>query len=162
MTDQTLTQLTAAVARARAAEAGLAGRVKALKEEQAAALAPHLAELKAAQLAVEQAETEAKARAVAEWNATPAEARTKKLLEGVGIQEREVFTYDQEKAFAWAQEKKLALIPESLDVKAFESFVKTSPATFPFVTRTMEPVATLAKDLSRYLDATPKTPETPF
>lgn len=93
-----------------------------------------------------QAETELREITLLEYF----ENGNKKPAEGVSIRETIKPVYDPEVALEWAKEHKLALIPESLDVKAFEKIVKTS--TPDFVTLSIEPQATIATDLSKYLE----------
>jgi hypothetical protein len=61
--------------------------------------------------------------AVAEFEAS--DKSNKKMYPGVTIQATKVFNYDPEKAMAWARDHKLCIIPESLDVKAFEAQCKS-------------------------------------
>lgn len=75
--------------------------------------------------------------------------KEKKPTFGVEIKSKTVYTYAPELAFAWAQEKKLALVPEQLDVKAFEKIITVT--ALPFVTMTQEPVVQLATDLGKAL-----------
>lgn len=75
----------------------------------------------------------------------------KKPTDGVAIKETNVYSYDAAQALAWARETHMALVPESLDVKAFEKIAKATP--LPFVTHSIEGKAQLASDLSAYLSA---------
>jgi len=71
-----------------------------------------------------------------------AETGNKSPVNGVGIRERTILTYDNKVAFDWAKAHKLAL---KLDTKTFESIVKADPPSF--VTITKEPIATIATEL---------------
>ena len=60
-----------------------------------------------------------------------------------------VYTYDPANALAWAREKQMALVPEQLDVKAFEKIAKATP--LPFVQVGQEPRAAISADLDKAL-----------
>ena len=64
-----------------------------------------------------------------------------------------VLSYLPGAALGWAKEKQMALIPEQLDVKAFEKLAKVTP--LPFVTITKEPKAAIASDLDKALGLAP-------
>ena len=65
---------------------------------------------------------------------------------GLGIRETTVLRYTPEKALAWAQKHGLAL---ALDKQAFESFAKVQE--FPFVTKELVIIATIATDMEKAL-----------
>lgn len=67
----------------------------------------------------------------------------KKLLGGIGVQDKSTITYDKDKAFDWALEKKLCL---NLDVKNFEKLAKTQK--LDFVTLGKEKSVTFPKNIS--------------
>lgn len=81
----------------------------------------------------------------------------KKPAPGVEIKLFETISYDQQAAFAWAQQTKLALIPEQLDVKAFEKIAKATP--LPFVTKGSEARVSIATDLVKALAVAEVTAE---
>jgi len=66
---------------------------------------------------------------------------------GVGIRMVTELYYEKEKAFAWAREHDMALW---LDVRAFEKIAKASPIEFVEIRE--QPQATIAQDLSPYLE----------
>lgn len=76
-----------------------------------------------------------------------AETGAKKLAPGLGVRVSQILFYDQEQAFAWAQNHKLAL---QLDKKAFEKIAKADPPEFVFFEEKITP--TIASDLSEYLE----------
>lgn len=84
----------------------------------------------------------------------------KKPADGAGVQVRTKLEYDAAEAFAKAKQMGVAIVPEQLDVKAFEKIAKASPESFPFVKVLEDPSATLASDLSQYLEADTRTPDT--
>lgn len=131
----------------------LAAALKAKQAAFAASIAEEQAALKAAQAAVLASEEATRALAVAQYDSTPEEERTKAPIPGVGIQVGTAISYDPNDAFAWAKDTQMCLVPESLNVAAFERLVKAQPGAFAFVTLTPVTKAVLAKDLSGYLDA---------
>lgn len=68
---------------------------------------------------------------------------------GVAIKLFESLDYDPDAAFAWAKEKQMALVPESLDRKAFERIAKAT--SLPFVSVSTEARAQIARDLDKAL-----------
>ena len=94
-------------------------------------------------------ELEVKALALAAYEATgnvsPASGVLVKLFD---TQE-----YDGAKALEWAREKRMALTPECLDVKAFEKIAEATP--LDFVTYSKTPKPTIATDLSKHLTEPP-------
>lgn len=87
------------------------------------------------------AEADVKSLARAHYDAT----EDKTPFKGVTIKEFDVLVYDPAQAFAWAQEKKMALVPESLDVKAFEKIAGVTPLSF--VTKKKEPQVQIGKTI---------------
>lgn len=120
-----------------AAKAGLDARAAAFAEENVALMV----EKRAADSAVAAAEADVKSLARAYYDAT----QDKTPMKGVTIKEFDVYTYDPAQAFAWAQEKKMALVPESLDVNAFEKIAAATP--LPFVTKKKEPQVQIGKEI---------------
>lgn len=103
---------------------------------------------KAKSLEVEAAEARLKADVVAAYQATGDTAPAW----GVKVKLQTVLDYQEEAALEWARRTGLALIPESLDRKAFEKLAKAT--TLDFVTANTVPQAQVATDLSPAL--TPK------
>lgn len=70
---------------------------------------------------------------------------------GIKVQVPEVIKYDRAEAFAWAQERKICVVPESLDEAAFEAVAKSmrKSTPIPFVTFEEAPKATIATDLAK-------------
>jgi len=75
-----------------------------------------------------------------------AETGSKAPVEGVGIREMTVLSYDSRVAFDWAKAHKIAL---KLDTNAFEKIAKADPPDF--VKITTEPQATIATKLEKAL-----------
>lgn len=94
---------------------------------------------KTADAAVAEAEADVKALARAHFDATG----EKKPVVGIEIKVYDVLKYDSAQAFAWAQNKGMALIPECLDVKAFEKIAKAT--ALPFVTLGQDPRVQIGK-----------------
>lgn len=94
-------------------------------------------------------ETALKALAVADFQMTG----NKKPAPGVSIKEVGKLRYPKADAFAWAKEKGLAIVPESLDEKAFEKVVGALPELPTFVTREVTPRAEIASDLEKAVAA---------
>jgi hypothetical protein len=65
------------------------------------------------------------------------------------VKEKTELVYDPAQAFTWAREKQMALVPESLDRRAFEKIAKATP--LEFVTEKITPVAQIATDLAKVL-----------
>lgn len=146
------------VAQRRAERDALAAELKDARAAFEATLGDKPARLKGLVEAVAMSEDAAKKLGEALHAAT----KNKAPVDGLSIKEMNVYSYSKSDAFAWAKEKGLALIPESLDVAAFEKIAKATP--LPFVTHTVEGKAQLASDLSAYLapapsDAAPLTPQ---
>jgi hypothetical protein len=68
---------------------------------------------------------------------------------GVSVKVFDYIEYDRAQALAWAQEHKIALVPESLDAKAFEKIAKAS--AIAFVQVIPDPRVTIATDLDKAL-----------
>ena len=97
----------------------------------------HAALLQAAALsrdAMRQAETALRSLAIDLYQATG----NKSLAPGVKVREVTRLHYDPQAALTWAMEHRMAL---KLDEKTFEQLARVT--AFPFVTRTVEPQATL-------------------
>src|SRR3954471_15841406 len=87
------------------------------------------------------AEAEGEARALVEQHFRTTKER--KPVSGAEIKLFKLYKYSADRAFEWAKEKGLCLVPESLDVRAFEKLVTVQP--LDFVTITEEPRAQIAK-----------------
>lgn len=131
-------------------------------------IAAELAAAATARNALAEAENGARALIVAIYQTTG----EKQPAEGAAVRLTTKLQYDKDEAFAKAKAMGVAIVPEALDVKAFEKIAKASPDSFPFVQVVEEPSATLASDLSVYLAtapardivevATSEVAETPF
>lgn len=75
----------------------------------------------------------------------------KKPAPGIEIKLRATYQIDEQTGLAWAKEKGLCLIPESLDVAAVKKMASVTP--LPFVTVTHEPQPQIATDLDKALSA---------
>ena len=149
-----LKQQLAEVAQRRQARDTLVAEVKAAKSAYDAQMADAVARLKQLQDDTDASEQAAKRLAEAIYATT----HDKKPCPGVEVKEQTLRDYKPEDAFAWAQQTRMALIPEALDVAAFE---KIAAATdLPFVTTRKEGKAQLAKNLSAYLAAPEPPPAT--
>lgn len=155
-----LRQQIAEVARRRAERDEHKARVAALRAQFEADIAPLVEEAQIAAQACSESEEAARQLVVAIYETTG----EKKPLEGAAVRVSTKLQYDKEEAFAKAKAMGVAIVPETLDVKAFEKIAKASPDSFPFVQVVEEPSATLASDLSAYLTPVtePTTVEAPF
>lgn len=126
-----------------------AARVKAAREAFERTYAIAIAESRQDAAAVEIAETALRA-IVAECYAATAE---KKPAPGVEVKTRATLSYDRAEALRWGKSVGMALVPESLDVKAFEKIAKAT--RLDFVTYGEEPMVTIATDLDKALAAAP-------
>lgn len=70
---------------------------------------------------------------------------------GVTVKCFATMAYDAAEALAWAQGTRMALVPEALDVRAFEKIAKASP--LPFVEYGSKPRASIATDLAAVLSS---------
>lgn len=145
MATETMLALAQRVADARREKAQLDAHVKAAREEFAAANAELFAQQNAAAAALTAAEHELRALAEATYKTTG----DKKPAPGVAIKVGQALVYDASQALAWAQQSGLALVPESLDVKAFEKIAKAT--ALPFVRYEEKPAVTLATDMDKAL-----------
>jgi len=125
-------------------EAGYRRYAEAFKQDTAA-LSISIAEAKSRVLAEEGS---LRAMALAAYERDP---ENKHPAPGVWISVKTTLDYDAAEALAWARSTRMALMPESLDAKAFEKIAKASPASFEFVTVVPVPSATLATDLNAAL-----------
>ena len=91
------------------------------------------------------AEQVVRALALAHYHATQDKAPTP----GVSVKLYEELGYDDAEAFAWAKEKQMALVPESLNRKAFEKIARATP--LDFVNFIDEPRVQIATDLDKAL-----------
>ena len=108
-----------------------------------------IAKAKESQAAVDAAETALRA-IVAEHYAATAE---KKPAPGIEVKTRATLSYDRAEALRWGKSVGMALVPEALDVKAFEKIAKAT--RLDFVTYGEEPMVTIATDLDKALAAAP-------
>lgn len=134
-----------ALAFARATHAELADE---LRDKRAAFELEHrdlVTRAKAAAAAVDAADTSLRALTLAHY----ANTKEAKPCRGIEVKSRDTMSYDGRHALEWARETKLALKPESLDVKAFEKIAKATP--LDFVTYESEPQIYVASDLSEVL-----------
>lgn len=140
-----LTEQVQRVAEARRAE----GEVKAALVEKQTQFAIENDDLVAAlmhkKMDREQAEAACKALVIAHFEATG----EKKPVPGVEVKEKVNLIYDDAEALEWARSTKMALLPESLDVKAFEKIAKATK--IPFIVEIVEPQAQIASDLEKAL-----------
>lgn len=116
----------------------------ALQEKRLAFEATIVSELSAKRgctAMLEQAEAALKALTLAHYEQTG----EKKPVVGVQVKEITALDYDKAVAFEWAKERKMAVVPESLDVKAFEKIAKATP--LDFVTEIVTPRAEIASKL---------------
>ena len=77
-----------------------------------------------------------------------AETGNKQPAEGVGVRETTKLEYDPQVALLWATDHRIML---KLDTPAFEKYAKASP--LEFVKTRGEAQATIAQDLSKYIEA---------
>jgi hypothetical protein len=99
------------------------------------------------------AEADVRALAVSTYGMTG----DKKPAPGVEIVLASKMDYPEGEAFAWAQQTGMALVPQSLDRKAFEKIAKATP--LPFVIYRQEPSVRIATQLSAALLTEPATAE---
>jgi len=136
-----------ALAKARAALAATEAVVNAAREEFLSANAELFARYDAEKASAVAARSIVEALALEAF----ARLRTKKLMAGVEIKLRSTLTYDKATALEWAKTSKMALLPESLDTKAFDKIAGATP--LPFVQYGEVPVVNVASDLSAVLGA---------
>jgi hypothetical protein len=101
---------------------------------------------------VQQVETTLRALAIDRYLSTGSKA----IAPGVKVRELTRLTYDPQEALTWAIAHQMAL---TLDVKTFEQLARVTP--LPFITRTVEPQATLSPCLPGERPANPVIQETP-
>jgi hypothetical protein len=143
---------TLADARVAAADAG-----EELKKLRAAFDAANIAlieDVERKRTAAAEAEGEARTLVDAHYRAT----KEKTPVKGAEVKVFKVYGYDAERALTWARETKLCLVPESLDVKAFEKVA--SVTALPFVTVKEEPRVQIATKLNP-LDLVDPAPPAP-
>lgn len=131
------------LAAARAKREELKAKLAKLREEFNNLNADLVVGEKEAAAAIELLELNIKSLALAAYKIT----KNKKPVEGVDVKVYDVYEYDQEKAFAWAKQTGIALLPESLDVSAFEKIAKATP--LDFVKTAEEPRIQIARDLTK-------------
>lgn len=101
-----------------------------------------IADVAAKKAAVFQAEANAKALIALQFQQT----KDRAPIAGAEVKLFKTLRYDVARAFTWAKEKGLALIPEQLDVKAFEKIAAVTE--LEFVTRDVDPRVQLAGSLN--------------
>ena len=108
---------------------------------------------KLAEADVAAAEADVRSLARAHYDAT----KQTKPIPGIEIKVFKVLRYEPTRAFEWARETKLALVPQSLDTKAFEKIA--SVTDLPFVTREEDPRVQLGKVIDVPTDVPARSPE---
>lgn len=131
---------TVADARAEAFAATEALRLK--REQFAADNAALLEHEKTKKLEVERAEANAKALVAVHYEQTQDQAP----VPGATVKLFATMQYDEARALEWSRATKLALVPESLDKRAFEKIAKATPLAF--VTYGQDPRVQLATELN--------------
>ena len=129
------------VAELRRQEAVLGDAVQEKRLAFEATIVTELSAKRGATAMLEQAEAALKALTLAHYEQTG----EKKPVTGVQVKEITGLDYDKAVAFEWAKERKMAVVPESLDVKAFEKIAKATP--LDFVTEIVTPRAEIASKL---------------
>ena len=127
-------------------------QVQQLREAWASQYAPLLRDEALHKQTVHQVEATLRALAVAIYQSTD----RKEIAPGVKVREMTRLIYDPQEALTWAITHQMALM---LDVKAFEQLAKVT--ALPFVTRTVEPQATLSPCLPGERPAASPVPEAP-
>lgn len=162
-----MTEPTATAPTSMATTKGLSEAVEALRDARAASVASkgelairqqRFAEENADLIAgvKEQAEivagheTMVRALALAVYTTT----KERKPVTGIEIKIGTMFEIDEVAALAWAKDKKLCLVPESLDLSAMQQIAKVQ--ALPFVTKSDAPKVYIATDLDKALAAEPK------
>lgn len=131
-----------------AARGTFADQTQQLAEARAAfdvAHAPLIRNVADAKAAVTSADTVVRTLAEAAYDASG----STKPIAGVTIVLSNTMDYNLEVALAWAKEKQMALVPESLDVTAFGKIAKATP--LPFVSYGKIAAVRIASDLSDVL-----------
>jgi hypothetical protein len=95
---------------------------------------------------LQELDNEIRSAAVLEWE----ESGNKKPFPGIGIRVTKKFGYDFDKALEWSKENMPALL--TLDVKKFEKVLTVSEPAGLSLNIDYVPIATIAKDLSMYLE----------
>jgi hypothetical protein len=127
-------------------------QVQQLREAWASQYAPLLQNEALHKQTVHQVEATLRTLAIALYQSTERKA----IAPGVKVRELTRLIYDPQEALTWAIAHQMALM---LDVKAFEQLAKVTP--LPFVTRTVEPQATLSPCLPGELPAALPVQEEP-
>ena len=120
---------------------GASNVIAVKREEFNAANKAHFDECEEARKAVAAAETTVRALADADYAAN----KNMNPCPGVTVKTFSVLRYAKDRALAWAKEKGMAVVPESLDEKAFEKIAKA--ARLDFVEFAEEPRVQVATDL---------------
>ena len=111
--------------------------------------ADELTQLLAARRAVADAEADVNGLALVTYETTG----EKRPCGGVSIIITKEYDIDEAAAFAWAKQTQMALVPESLDVKAVKKIATVQ--ALPFVTVRDVPKARIASDLRTALTSEP-------
>lgn len=143
--DRPLTAHVVALATIRAEVEARAARVKEARDGFELVIALDVKALNAAKAELAEAEATVRALALVAHEMT----KDKKPAPGVSIIDETTYTIDPVKGFAWAKEKGMCMIPESLDVKAVEKLATVQK--LDFVTITKAPAVRIAKDLTTAL-----------
>ena len=137
---------------ARELHARLSGQLREAQQRHDADYRREIDQRAAIAALISEIEVQAKALAIAAYELDPDSATP-----GVTVKLFSTMEYDAGAALAWAQEKRMALVPESLDVRGFEKIAKAT--VLPFVTYGSEPRPSIATDLGRHLPPLPATVE---
>jgi hypothetical protein len=104
---------------------------------------------KLTEASIKTAETNVRMLALAAFAAT----RDRKPAPGCEIKAGQQLRYDPAEAFQNCLDKGVAIVPAHLDVEAFETIVKASPDSFPFVTIETVHSVQITKNLTKALEA---------
>lgn len=127
----------------RAAAAIAAAKLKTRREEFDRENTPLILFVRQTAEAVAASETALRAVALERYDIT----KEKRPAPGVEIKLYREYTINAEAGLAWAKEKGLCLIPESLDIAAVKKMATVMP--LPFVVVDDEPRVLIASDLSK-------------
>jgi len=140
-----LTEQAQEVAEWRARVAGLQATAKKLEAEFRQQYVVLYTDLARSEDALKTTEAALRTEIVAQFKATG----NKHPAAGLGIREIVELNYLESDALEWAKEHAMCL---TLDKKAFEKVVKAINGALPFVVQETVPTATIATDLSMYME----------
>ena len=143
----TIRELAQAVQKAREAAAEATLKFQSSEMEWKAVNLPLISEVASTKKQLADADGALRAFALAEYEAT----KNKALGSGVNIRVETRLGYDPVTALLWAKKHDMALIPESLDKKAFEGLAKASVPPLDFVKQVEVATVTVATDLEKAL-----------